>query len=54
MLFLHEVLGSQEEAFEAAFRDRLLPALAGTDDALAVRDRWESKLLRTARWSPLF
>ena len=36
MLFLHEVhevVGSREEAFEAAFRDRLLPALAGTDDA---------------------
>ncbi len=24
------------------------------NDALEVRDRWESKLLRTARWSPLF
>ena len=23
-------------------------------DALGVRDRWESKLLRTARWSPWF
>ncbi|MGP8060416.1 MAG: hypothetical protein ACLP9C_12380 [Acidimicrobiales bacterium] len=23
-------------------------------DALAVRDRWESRLLRTSRWSPLF
>lgn len=24
------------------------------NDALEVRDRWESKLLRTASWSPLF
>jgi hypothetical protein len=23
-------------------------------DALAVRDQWESKLLRTSVWSPLF
>jgi len=30
--------------------------LPGTwmNDALEVRDRWESKLLRTASWSPLF
>jgi hypothetical protein len=23
-------------------------------DALAVRDQWESKLLRTSSWSPLY
>ena len=30
---LHEVVGAREEAFEAAFRDRLVPALADDDDA---------------------
>jgi len=24
------------------------------NDALVVRDDWRSRLLRTARWSPLF
>ena len=30
---LHEVVGAREEAFEAAFRDRLVPALTDDDDA---------------------
>ncbi len=30
---VHEVRGREEEAFEAAIRDRYLPALAGGDDA---------------------
>ena len=30
---LHEVVGAREDAFAAAFRDRLVPALADDDDA---------------------
>jgi hypothetical protein len=30
---LHEVIGESEDAFEAAYRERFMPALAQTDDA---------------------
>jgi hypothetical protein len=42
---LHEVAGAKEAAFEAAYRERWMPALA-------LRDQWRSKLLRTSAWSP--
>jgi hypothetical protein len=48
LLFLHEiheVVGAREDAFEDAIRR------SWTHAALDLRDRWQSKLLRTARWS---
>jgi hypothetical protein len=53
VLFIHEthqVKGAHEDEFEAAFRDD------GTymADALTYRDQWESRLLRTSAWSPLY
>jgi hypothetical protein len=69
LLFMHEVhkvRGRAENEFEAAFRDGGMPMLT-TDiplehrgpgtymfDALKYRDQWESRLLRTSAWSPLY
>jgi hypothetical protein len=44
LLFLHE-LHEVAGAKEAAYRERWMPALA-------LRDQWRSKLLRTSAWSP--
>ena len=60
MLYLHEVhevVGACEQEFEAAFRDSWLPRLADGDEARLLyflRDRWASRLLRSAPWSPWY
>jgi hypothetical protein len=51
MLFLHElhaVVGYEEDAFEAAFRDGWMPALAQNDDARLL---WYTNVAHGSGWS---
>ena len=58
MLFIHETLQAKDALEDELLHTEVPLAMKkpGTymADALTYRDQWESRLLRTSGWSPLY